>query len=351
MNLENREPIKTVLINNELKSFYWFMPPSGEPKIPLRKESIRKIKLKDGSIKELKRESYNQVCTNELKRCVDALTTREKRITNAEKALKQANTPLKLAKAQEQLEVAKLWRDFTLKRLNLMLEFAKQNNIKSITGKQIYNPEAESNKILFKAVKSIKHLEKAKEDILLISKIKAKGSESNNAFIKLTTKYDWIIKSGSDTRLLQIETDDAKSLSLKGMWEAALRYNPTEFNSAFGTIAHDWVRRNVQLRTKANAKPGQTLIKQQVTSLVSSDDLLDLPDETSVTTASLRQNVYDTLLKLPEHYRKILCYKYYDNMTIQQIADTMSLPFYLTNKLLTEAYILLRKGLEKTDYE
>lgn len=360
-------PIVVATIDPFTKQYKWFKPPK-EPKLTERKPGKRKIKLKDGTIKEIERKGHKQVFNLEIKRCVKAIETREARIAAAEKALADAKTPLTKEKAQERLEVSILRRDYTIKRLDMLLDFAKDHNLKTIDKRR---PEKAKNiqmsKIVLDAASDIRHIVKVKNDIILTAAIKAQGSRSHVAFEKIVKDYTWVVTKFSRPGKTPLESDDAVSRGIQGLWDAAMRFDATyskdsptntgeRRHAIFTTVAHNWVMRNTRARTRADAKPGQIKIDGKLRNIVSIDDHSGGDDdegmefagasvESSVDADSVKFDVAEALSSLDKHHQEILKLRHFNNMSYEDIARTVRMPVNLVKQLTSEAHKLLQSKL------
>jgi RNA polymerase sigma factor (sigma-70 family) len=332
------------LIIPEGKVFKWFKAPR-EPKLITRKDTVRKIRDASGNvIKEIKRKGHTQVCNIEIKRCTKAIETREKAIALAEKKLAIATTPLTIEKAKERLEVAILRRDNTLKRLDMFLDYAGEHNLKR------NHPQARSK------AAEIKHIIKVRDDIALTAAVKAGGSRSNDAFIKIQNEYKWLVTRFARPGKTTLELDDAFARGVQGLWDAAMRFDATRSGASYSTVAFNWVYRNTRARTRADLKPGQLMINKELKYSISIDgqqneDCSEQPEfsfastESSTTGDSLKLDVTEALLLLESAHQEILHMRHFSGMSYEQIAKRVKMPIGLVKQLTGEAHELLQEKL------
>lgn len=338
-------PGTPTLVAPEAKVFKWFKVPK-EPKLVTRKDSVRKIRDANGNvIREVKRKGHTQVCNIEIKRCTKALETREKDIAFAETKLAQATTPLAIEKAKERLEVSKLRRDNTLKRLDMFLKFAEEHNLKR------NHPQAQGK------ADEIKHIIKVRDDIALTAAIKAKGSRSHDAFEKIRNDYKWLVSKFARPGKTPLEIEDAVARGVEGLWDTAMRYDATSSMASFSTVAYNWVYRNTRARTRADAKPGQVMIDGELKYSVSIDGYSGNDDEeqtefslvsTDSSTAgdSLKFDVEEALSSLDAHHQEILKMRNFDNLSYDEISNRVNMPVSLVKSLTSEAHKLLQQKLK-----
>lgn len=348
----------------QTRKFKWFKMPKEPKGLITRKDSIRKVTLKDGSVVHRVRKGHIQANILEIERCANAVKSREAAIAKAEDALTRASTPLEIEKAKERLEVCKIRRDHTVKRLEMLIAYAKEHNVATIEKRmqkdedgKIIIPENASVKAL-KVIESrdrIKHLDKVKGDILLTAQIKAGGSRKNSAFEKLRDQYSWIVSKFTRTGATPLETDDAVSKGIQGLWDAAVRFDATRSRAVFSTVAYNWVRRNTRVRTKADVKPGQFMVNGETKYHISIDGQVNDDDENTEfsfassqpteDSDSLKSDVAEAMASLAAHHQEILRLRHFENMSYADIATTLSLPVNMVRQLTSEAHGMLQKKL------
>lgn len=304
----------------------------------------------DGNKKvKRKRAGYVQANNLEIKRCVRAVETREKAIALAEKKLSEAKTPLAIEKAKERLEVATMRRDYTLKRLDLLLNHANEHNVVTLAKR--------SDTVYTDAAKNIKHLIDVREDIVLTAAIKAGGSASHTAFDKLRNEYKWLVNKFARPGKTPLEPEDAFSGGVRGLWDAAMRYDATRSSATYSTVAYNWVRRNTRARTRADAKPGQIMIDGKLKHSISIDaqrsdndeepsEFSLVSSESSTLTDSMKLDVAEALASLDGMHQEILKMRHFSNLSYDEIARTVSMPVNLVKQLTTEAHRKLQEKLK-----
>lgn len=191
---------------------------------------------------------HGQAPPNEIKRTLKALHTREMQITRAEERLRQAPAGSgKAVAAKKRVQDAVAARDYTRRRIEAMLSYATTHTFSNKA------PQAQAGKPF------IEHVVKTKDDIFLCAEVAAKHTGSNAAFEKLVAKYQWLIDKFTRPGTTNLEPDDACSGGLRGIWDAALRFDPLRQGStgtyaAFATVAYSWVLRNTRSRTRSDAR-------------------------------------------------------------------------------------------------
>lgn len=351
-------------VDAQTKKFKWFKAPKAPKGLITRKDSVRKLKQKDGSIKIVVRKGHTQANILEIERCANALKSREAAITKAEAAISKALTPSTKEKAKERVEVCKLRRDYTLKRLEILLAYAKEHNVATIEkrmdkddkGKLIIPADAsESVKKVIESRDRINHLDKVKSDIILTAQIQAGGSRRDRAFEEIRDQYKWIVTKFTRPGATPLETDDAVSKGIQGLWDAAMRFDATRSRAAFSTVAYNWVRRNTRIRTKADVGPGKVLVSGQTKYLISIDGQVNDDDENAefnlASTAStddvtsMKKDVAEAMMSLDMHHQEILRLRHTEDMSYDEISETLSLPINMVRQLTGEAHKLLQKKL------
>lgn len=314
-----------------------------------------------------RKRSGNQVCAIEIQRCAKAVTTREAAIATAEKKLMTAKDAVAIEKAKERLLLAIIKRDYTVERLDTMLAFAKQHNITTLkphsdTSEDEKKKEKPSKGklILASAHEKIIHLDKVKDDLLLTAKVQAQGTAKDAAFIALHTKYKWLVSSWSKPGKTPLETDDAVSKGVQGIWDAAMRFDVNRSGengkfAVFSTVAYRWVHRNTRARTKADVKPGQFKVGSETKYLVSIDGQVNSDNEaTEFTLAStesteisdaMKMDVAAAMAALDEAQRMILEYRHFHQLPTDEIARIMRMPEQKVRILSSEANRILQDRL------
>jgi RNA polymerase sigma factor (sigma-70 family) len=368
-------PVAPELLNRRFSHFPDFK--AKAPVLAIRKGGVRKIKSKDGTVKVVDRFKglgHIQVCNVEVQRCAKAVKSREADIATAEAALAAATktcddpvkcgvNPAKLCreKAKERVEIAKIRRDLTVAKFDYMLQYAKAHNLKTLekrSPEKAKNPE--KAKIVIAAAESIKHLDKVKEDYLLAAAVQANGSRSHSAFQKLCESYKWVVTRHARPGATPLETDDAITRGIEGLWDAAKRYNPlrtgkTGKGAIFTTVAYNWVRRNTRARKNADVKPGQYKVSGETKFLISIDGQVNDDDEkqefslaavgSSEMSDSMKYDVAEALSSLDETQQTVLKLHHFDNMSIKQIAGVVNMPVNSVKVLVSQAHVLLQERL------
>lgn len=212
---------------------------------------------------------YIQTNMTEIKRILFALTTREKRVAQAERRLNAANdrfrkyvssakesggldkiTPELKARYESAHEAreheiarvnnARAWRAFTAKKLRLFLDHALTHtpyagapkpcptgpceacNQTGLVRAENRNPYAKA------AVPILRHILSVLEITELCFKIRAQTSERDDAFNTLLKGHMGLVKKFGNPHQTAMEGDDAEQGAMMGLLDGARRYDPTK---------------------------------------------------------------------------------------------------------------------------
>jgi hypothetical protein len=213
--------------------------------------------------------SYVQANLTEIKRILNALTTRESRVARAEGRLEEANSRFKqvigevrqggglevvdvdlraryeVAHERREREIARVtnaksWREFTAKKLRLFLDHALSHTpyTKSracecgskcpecnFTG---WKREENKNPYARAAVPILRHISRVLEETELCYKLRAKTSDSHQAFEKLLATHTGVVKKFGNPHQTAMEGDDAEQGAMMGLLDGAIRFDPTK---------------------------------------------------------------------------------------------------------------------------
>lgn len=253
------------------------------PVVPAGEPAIKRIKRAKGGVikgppsqgaRIISRKSqrngkkaYNQTLPTEIMRMVSALYTRETRIkkaedlvalvkdqiTTAERIVQGNPTPrneemvglLKsdLDYAERRLSAVRAWRDFTSQKIRLFLDHALSTTpyrTKKCQDCATATPPCKTcgglgtvrvqktNHYALAAVERLKHLKKVLVVTELCAKVRAKTSESNDAYAKLLESNMGIVKKFGNENQTSMEHADAEQGAMIGILDAAMRFNPVK---------------------------------------------------------------------------------------------------------------------------
>jgi DNA-directed RNA polymerase specialized sigma24 family protein len=113
------------------------------------------------------------------------------------------------------------------------------------------------DKVSVSNAKKIKHFRNVLEDTILVSKVRAKSSDSNSAYLSLELKYKQLMFKFGNESQTSLEREDAEQGVRQGIIDACQRYDPTHSKMAsFSTVAYSWAFRNSRARKNSQKRPG-----------------------------------------------------------------------------------------------
>jgi DNA-directed RNA polymerase specialized sigma24 family protein len=207
----------------------------------------------------------------EIMRMISALFNREDRIKRSEELVGVVQDQIKMVEsrpnqatrdqeavtvlrsdlvyAQGHLVTAKAWRDFTSKKIHLLLDHAistmpyRSHICKACRkglNKNTADPQCKecqgtgaikvkkTNHYSIAIADKLRHLKKVMPVTELCAKIKAKTSEANAAYQRLLESNMGLIRKFRSENQTSMEQDDAEQGAMVGILDAAMRFNPVK---------------------------------------------------------------------------------------------------------------------------
>jgi DNA-directed RNA polymerase specialized sigma24 family protein len=206
------------------------------------------------------------------------------------------------------------------------------------------------------AKQRITYFQKVLETTILCAKVRARTADSSEAYEVLEKENMALIAKFSSEKQTSMEGEDAAQGAKMGIFDAALRFDPTRPECAqFVTVAYNWAYRNSRARRDGEKRAG--VYAQSVDAMVGSDDGAKFVDTVCAGESgfgsfvpqeadrSVVLDIREKVLQLPEEEREVVMAMMAGH-TIATAADHLGLPRAKVKQLRDRAYSGLRDGFE-----
>jgi DNA-directed RNA polymerase specialized sigma24 family protein len=206
------------------------------------------------------------------------------------------------------------------------------------------------------AKKRIAYFQKVLDTTILCAKVRARTADSSEAYEVLEKDNMALIAKFSSEKQTSLEGEDAAQGAKMGIFDAALRFDPTRPECAqFVTVAYNWAYRNSRARRDGEKRAG--VYAQSVDAMVSPDDGSKFVDTVCAGESgfgsfvpqeadrSVVLDIREKVLQLPEEERVVVMAMMAGH-TIATAADHLGLPRAKVKQIRDRAYSGLRDEFE-----
>lgn len=205
------------------------------------------------------------------------------------------------------------------------------------------------------AIKRISYFSKVLETTVLCAKVRARTTEASDAYLALERAHMNIVTKFANEKQTSMEGEDAEQGAKMGIFDAALRFDPTRPEMAqFPTVAYNWAYRNSRARRDGEKRAG--VYAQSVDAMVNQEDgskFVDtvcagesgfgsfVPQEGDQT---LTLDMREKILGLPHDERRVIM-ALMTGHTLSTAAEHLGLRRAKVKQLRDQAYEGLRSSL------